>query len=94
MRVAMIEWWCSSILHLSLEKYYNAGITPARAKEIIEGVRDFVGCLNLWCEPGGVNNNWNVRTRVNNVEMQRDLVIHLTDLMEAELKRMKADVEK
>lgn len=42
---------------LSLEKYYNQGITPEEAKQIIESKRN--GYYNyLYAQHSGVNNNW------------------------------------
>jgi transcriptional regulator CtsR len=49
------------VIHLSLEDYHNKGLTPEETKYVIESIRD--GNSYLWCEPQGINNNWNVRTR-------------------------------
>lgn len=88
----MIEYYATSVLHLSLESYFNAGIPPERSKELIEGIYDVVGCLKLWCEPSGVNHNWNVRTRANTAKSQAWVVHEITCVLEAELKRMKSNV--
>jgi hypothetical protein len=90
----VIDYYATSILHLSLESYFNAGIPPSRSKELIESIPDVVGSLNLWCEPSGVNHNWNVRTRANTERNQYLIVFQITCALEAELKRMKVDVEK
>jgi hypothetical protein len=90
----MIEYYATSVLHLSLEDYFNAGIPPERSKELIEGIPDVVGSLNLWCEPSGLNHNWNVHTRANTATHQYLVVFEITCALEDELKRMKADVEK
>lgn len=53
----------TSIIWLSLEYYYNAGLTPERAKEIIENMNDPGSMsLKLQCRPQGINRNWNVYT--------------------------------
>lgn len=88
----MIEYYATSVLHLSLEDYHNAGIPPSRSKELIESLWDMVGSLNLWCEPSGINHNWNVRTRANTSKSQAWVVHEITCLLEAELKRMKQNV--
>jgi hypothetical protein len=48
----MIDFWCSTVVHLSLEKYYNSGLTPEECKEIIEGINDPVDHAPLHCIPG------------------------------------------
>jgi len=88
----MIEYYATSVLHISLEDYHNAGIPPERSKELIEGIPDVVGSLNLWCEPSGVNHNWNVHTRSNTKRNQETLITVITCLLDAELKRMKQNV--
>jgi hypothetical protein len=90
----MIDYYATSVLHLSLEDYFNAGIPPERSKELIEGIRDVVGTLNLWCEPSGINHNWNVRTRANTTRDQYLVVFEITCALEDELRRMKVNVEK
>lgn len=58
-----MNYYFSSIIHLSLESYYNRGLTPEKAKEIIEGIRDYGSDYgNLWCQSSGINSNWSVRT--------------------------------
>ena len=53
-----MNYHTSTIIWLSLEPYYNRGLKPERAKEIIEKVLDFPDSL----EHQGINGNWNVRT--------------------------------
>ncbi len=56
-----LDYHTTTRVWLSLEDYYNAGLTPERAKEIIESLRDEDG-YPLHCEPGGINRNWIVET--------------------------------
>lgn len=88
----MIEYYATSVLHLSLEVYHNAGIPPSRSKELIESIWDMVGSLNLWCEPSGLNDNWNVHTRSNTKRNQETLICVIGVVLDAELKRMKQNV--
>jgi len=53
-----ITYFVTESLWLSLESYYNAGLTPERAKEIIESLRVSDGALYMRCEPSGLNRNW------------------------------------
>jgi hypothetical protein len=88
----MIEYYATSVLHLSLEDYFNAGIPPERSKELIEGIYDLTGSLKLWCEPSGLNHNWNVHTRAISDSQHETLIFLITCALEAELKRMKSNV--
>ena len=69
MRMLQLGFYTTTTVHLSLEDFYNAGITPERAKEIIETFRDTSGpmrpAMRLFCSPAGINNNWkfNLMTR-------------------------------
>lgn len=55
-----LNYYTTSIIHLSLEPFHNAGLTPEQTKKEIEKVRD--GNTHVWCEASGINRNWNVRT--------------------------------
>jgi len=55
-----LNYHTTSLVHLSLEPYHNAGLTPEQTKEEIEKVQD--GTMRVWCEQSGINRNWNVRT--------------------------------
>lgn len=53
----------TSIIWLSLEDYYNSGLTPEQAKSIIEAMNDpGSSSLKLQCRAQGINRNWNVMT--------------------------------
>jgi len=58
----------TGVIHLSLEDYYNAGMTSEEAKEIIEKIPDSLSGItnfpdNLHCERQFINGNWNVHTK-------------------------------
>ena len=59
----MQHYSVTSVIWLSLEDYYNAGLTPEQVKTTIE-LMDYPagGCLKLKCEQQFINNNWNVHT--------------------------------
>lgn len=57
-----VNYHTSTTVWLHLEDYYNAGITPEEAKEIIEDFSDLAGNY-LWCEPSGYNGNWHINVR-------------------------------
>lgn len=50
----------STRVWLHLEDYYNAGLTPEEAKGVIEGLRPSEFSGYFYCEPSGVNGNWNI----------------------------------
>lgn len=81
----MIDYWTSSIIWLSLEDYHNKGIKPERSKELIEGINRW----RLWCEPSRINNNWNVRTQMNDPSAHYWIVRAIEFVLEEELERMK-----
>ena len=63
-----LSYYTSGVIHLSLEDYYNAGMTSEEAKEIIEEIPDDLSGhsnlgLCLHCERQFINSNWNVHTR-------------------------------
>jgi hypothetical protein len=57
-----LDYYTTLNLHLSLEDWYNDGLTPEEAKTIIESVRDPSASIRpqLYCTPAGINNNWKV----------------------------------
>lgn len=58
-----IDYHTSINIHLSLEDYYNSGLSPEDAKKVIESIRDpGLSTTNLYCRPAGINNNWIVQT--------------------------------
>lgn len=80
----MINYWVSSEIWLSLEDYYNKGITPKRAKELIESISDARG-RKLNCRESGINDNWIVKTMMNNPDDHTRLVWKIESLLEDEL---------
>jgi hypothetical protein len=59
----MIDYYTTTLIHLSLEDYHNQGLTSETTKEIIERITDpFSHSIHLRCHPQGINSNWNVET--------------------------------
>ena len=67
-----LDYYTTSVIHLSLEGYHNAGLSKDETKAAIEAiVYPFQACgystgSKLWCEPSGINSNWNVRVLTTN----------------------------
>lgn len=80
----MINYWVSSEIWLSLESYYNKGITPKRAKELIESIYVVRGG-KLNCRESGINGNWIVKTRLNDPDNHAFIVQKIEYLLENEL---------
>lgn len=85
-----IDYFTTSRVWLSLEYYYNKGITSDRVKEIIENMRDPISTnVNLTCELSGFNGNWIVNISCldpNNI----DYVVRDIDyLLNKELSKMR-----
>jgi len=69
-----LNYYTTTIIHLSFEDYHNAGLTPERIKAIIESISDIGGNFNLRCKPQYINRNWNVETMATRPELINDLV--------------------
>jgi len=54
----MIKYHTSTRVWLSLENYYNQGITPEEAKKVIENLKDLSFDYHIHCEASGLNQNW------------------------------------
>lgn len=84
-----LRYHLSTIIGLHLETYYSQGITPEKAKEIIEGIHDF-GTLR--CKDSRINNNWDVQVNTHNFykieciveEIAYRLNLYLKDLQKSE----------
>ncbi len=81
-------------LHLSLEDWYNDGLTPEEAKEVIEKLDDpsssFIGAgSKLCCTRGGINNNWNVSVRCSSEEAEYMVLDDIEFSLNAALERKK-----
>lgn len=76
----MINYFTTTEIWLSLEDYYNQGLPPEKAKEIIERIRNPYGSNTyLSCEKSGLNDNWIVRTFAKTPEQIRN-VVYLIEL--------------
>ena len=82
----MIHYHTTTMIHLSLEDFYNDGMTKEEAKEIIESIQDpstTTGWgFKLICHPQYINGNWNVETWATHPEG----IQHVVDLIEFDLK--------
>jgi hypothetical protein len=80
----VIGYHTTTEIWLSLESYYNRGMTPKWAGEVIERVHDHPGRY-LTCEPSGFNGNWIVRTMWTNPEDVRQVVRDIERALDLEL---------
>ena len=83
-----MKYYITSEIHLSLEDYHNAGLSPDETKETIEGIVNpfqangfYSSCDRLRCHPSGINHNLVVRT------LQTDplRISHIVDIIRYEL---------
>ena len=64
----MINYFRTTIIWLSLEDFYNRGLSSEEAKIVIENISEpfqkdgFSSSLKLQCEKQYINGNWNVKT--------------------------------
>ena len=81
----MINYWVSSVIWLSLERYYNAGLNPDEVKDIIESMN--LGFGRMRVERQYINNNWNVKVLTTNpyeIEIIVDMIeFKLNKLLES-----------
>jgi len=84
-----LGFYTTTTVHLSLEDFYNAGMTPERAKEIIETFRDTSGpmrpAMRLFCSPAGINNNWKFEVYSTNQHYVSDLLEDISYALNLEL---------
>lgn len=63
-----INYSTSINIWLHLEDYYNAGMSPEKAREVIESIVDpsqrggYSSASKLRCSPMGLNGNWIVKS--------------------------------
>jgi hypothetical protein len=67
-----MNYHTSTTIHLSLESFHNAGMTPEQTKEVITSIYD--GSSKLWCRQSGINSNWDATTFISDLEIISDLV--------------------
>lgn len=86
-----LDYFTTSVIHLSLEDFHNAGLTPEETKAEIEKMRDYgSSILNLVCRESGINRNWNVHTQSTDPNVIRAMVFDIYGRLE---KLLKAKVE-
>lgn len=69
----MINYYTTLNIHLSLEEYYNKGLSPLSVKNIIESLNDPMTGQKFHCRSSGFNNNWVIETR-GNIEVVVSLI--------------------
>jgi hypothetical protein len=58
-----MQYFVTSLIWLSLETYYNQGMTSDQARSLIENLNDPYGPnAKLYCARAGYNGNWKVET--------------------------------
>ena len=82
--------YTTSVMHLALEDFYNAGISPEQAKNVIESIRDRAGTLR--CEASGINNNWNVHTVCCHRDSIKEIVWQIEDCLNELLAKTQHDL--
>lgn len=80
----MINFYLTTVIHLSLEEIHNQGITPEETKQAIESIVNpfqtfmYSTANTLKCKPQGINHNWDVE--VNTIDYDNiDYVITLIE---------------
>jgi hypothetical protein len=88
--VATVKYHVTSRIWLSLERYYNAGLTPEQAREVIERIADpGSNTSNLRCKSSGFNGNWIVETSCRDEESIETIFYHIELSLSTELARQK-----
>lgn len=77
-----LNYYVTSLIHLSLEDYHNAGLTPEQTKEAIESIRQPGRDINLWCVASGINRNWDVHVITRHDMIIWDIVSEIEDRLE------------
>jgi hypothetical protein len=90
-----LNYYVTSVIHLSLEEYHNAGLTPEETKACIEKMPDpgsYAGG-RLRCEPSGINRNWNVYTMCIDLDEALCLTRRIENALEHELKKRTGELK-
>lgn len=94
----MISYHVTSNIYLSLEEYYNNGLTPAKAKEIIERINDPVSQnRRLSTESAFINGNLIINTMATNPDHIYYIVIMVTEALDSHMaceRRKKNDTQR
>jgi hypothetical protein len=88
----MVSYFTSTIVHLSLEKYLNLGLTPEETKQAIESVQKRRDYLDITRLESGFNYNWSFNTRYSNKDYIDDIVVEITIELEIMVMRKKGKV--
>ena len=99
-----MNFYTTTVIHLSLEEFHNQGMSSEETKQVIENiVNPFQGdCFyssndTLKCKPQYINGNWNVEILTNNPKKIYYLVdlieMHLLDYLKKKNKNKKYQLE-
>lgn len=75
-----LNYYTTTTIHLSLEDFHNAGLSPEKTKMVIESIiNPLLHCGyssgdKLRCSSSGLNSNWNVNVMVNHPEKIKFIV--------------------
>lgn len=86
-----LSYYTRTEISLHLEDYHNAGLTPAETKEIIESIRDPFGFSKFYCWPGGINQNWSIKTDTSNPAFIEDIVFEIQIALDHAIQKRKKD---
>jgi len=90
-----IDYHTDMRIWLSLEDYYNAGLTSERTKEIIESITDPTQCgiysskYKLHCESSYLEGSWIVTSGAVNKYDVEEIVSNIKCLLDIELSLLK-----
>jgi hypothetical protein len=86
-----IDWFATGVLWIHLESYYNRGLSPARAKELIERIVDPSSTVSeyLHCEPMCINGNWCVHVQATYNSLMHELIVkRIQEALDEELEKL------
>jgi hypothetical protein len=86
-----IDYHTTTEIWLHLEDYYNAGVTPQQAKEVIESIADGAG--RLTCRPSHCNGNWIVQTLYTSSNCIEAIVADIQNKLDALVQETKPQPE-
>lgn len=69
-----VGYYTTTNISLSLEGYHNEGLTPQETREVIETIYDPAGNDKFHCTPGGINQNWSIRTWGHSTECIEEII--------------------
>jgi hypothetical protein len=86
-----MQYFVTSLIWLSLETYYNQGMTSDQARSLIENLNDPYGPnAKLYCARAGYNGNWKVETSALSSEQIADVVDRIHRALELDLRNKRS----